>query len=134
MAIVDFTNLPPIPSTFDPEWGALRRPLIFLHRFVAQLSDHARLKHEQVDYVPTQVVTEYLLHASNGGDDIAGLLYSSSLTGEPSAVLDVPNKRCVWRRRRWPESDGTQLGLDKSSVRTRQLTAADRRRVRRRER
>src|SRR5947208_1357742 len=55
--VVDFTGLRPVPSMFDAERGGLRRQLLFLHRFVKQLSDRARPEYEQIDYVPTQILT-----------------------------------------------------------------------------
>ena len=94
-AVVDFTLLPGVPSIFDPQLGSLRRQLIFLHEFVGQLSEPARREFEEIDYVPTQILTEYLLHVHRGSDVINGLFYSSSITGDPCAVLDIPNERCV---------------------------------------
>lgn len=49
---------------FDPERGGERRPLLFPHQFVKQLSKPARAQFEDIDYVPTQVMTEYLLRIS----------------------------------------------------------------------
>jgi len=94
--VVDFTNLPATPSMFDLERVYQRRPLLFLHKFVAQLSQPARAQeYEQIDYVPTQIVTEYLLRIFAKGQPVAGLLYPSALTGDTSAVLDVPHDNCV---------------------------------------
>jgi hypothetical protein len=70
-------------SMFDPERDRLRRPLLFLHKLVAQLSRPARVTHEQIDYVPTQVDTEYLLRIFAKGKLVVGLLYASALTGDP---------------------------------------------------
>lgn len=114
--VVDFTRLPPVPSMFDPQWGALRRPLIFLHHFVRQLSDRARPEFEQIDYVPTQVVTEYLLRIYRGGDAVDGLLYASSLTGETCVVLDVTNDRCVEQEPNWDAGRLLTLGLVGGSI------------------
>ncbi|MEU2113849.1 HEPN-associated N-terminal domain-containing protein [Streptomyces sp. NPDC019507] len=92
--VVDFTDLPPVPSLFDLDRAAERRPLMFLRDFAAELSAPARSTFEQIDYVPTQVVTEYLLHVFRPEAPVSGLLYSSSLTSKVAAVLDVPNERC----------------------------------------
>jgi hypothetical protein len=95
--VVDFTSLPTVPSMFDPERGRQRRQLLFLHQFVAQLSQPARETYEQIDYVPTQIVTEYLLRIFAKGKLLTGLLYPSALTGATSAVLDIPHDHCVDR-------------------------------------
>jgi HEPN/RES N-terminal domain 1/RES domain len=117
----DFTNLPSVPSMFDPGRGRQRRPLLFLHEFVAQLSKPARAKeYEQIDYVPTQVVTEYLLRIFAKGQLIVGLLYPSRLTGEPCVVLDVPHNRCVEQEPGWEvaEDGRLRLGFVRRSIQT----------------
>jgi hypothetical protein len=118
--VVDFTNLPSVPSMFDPERGRQRRPLLFLREFVAQLSKPARVTHEQIDYVPTQVVTEYLLRVFAEGRLVAGLLYPSALTGDPCFVLDVPHDRCVEQKPGWEAAEDGQLllGLVPGSLET----------------
>jgi hypothetical protein len=123
--VVDFTDLPPVPSMFDPERGYQRRPLLFLHEFVRQLSKPARATHEQIDYVPTQIVTEYLLRIFAKGQRVAGLLYASALTGDTSIVLDVLHDQCVEQPPGWEASgEGTlQLGLVPESPETVALVA-----------
>jgi hypothetical protein len=110
---------------FDRERGRLRRPLLFLHQFVTQLSEPARAReYEQIDYVPTQIVTEYLLRIFAKGQLVAGLLYASDLTGDASAVLDVPRDRCVDHRPGWEadEEDGRlRLRLVPGSLETQPL-------------
>jgi HEPN/RES N-terminal domain 1/RES domain len=107
--VVDFTHLPVVPSIFDVERGGLHRPLLFLHQFVAQLSKPIRGRdYEQIDYVPTQVVTEYLLRIFGNGRAVCGILYPSALTGAACVVLDVPNERCVDTGMSLP---GDKLGL-----------------------
>jgi hypothetical protein len=122
--VVDFVNLPPVPSMFDPERGRQRRPLLFLHQLVAQLSKPARAKeYEQIDYVPTQVVTEYLLRIFAKGQLVAGLRYASALTGDPCVVLDVSHDRCIEQKPGWEAAgDGRlRLGLVSGSTETRQV-------------
>lgn len=123
--VVDFTKLPEVPSMFDLERDRQRRPLLFLHKFVDQLSKPARSKeYEQIDYVPTQIVTEYLLRIFAEGQLITGLLYPSALTGDTSVVLDVPNDQCVDQEPRW-EANGDherlRLGLVPGSLVTQPL-------------
>lgn len=119
--VVDFTDLPPVPSMFDPDRGHARRPLLFLHEFVKQLSKPTRSSaHDQIDYVPTQIVTEYLLRIFGNGKLVIGLAYPSTLTKTPCVVLDVPNERCV-DPTGFPGSDGLTLRLVADSIRTDRL-------------
>lgn len=98
LLVVDFTRLPEEPSMFDPELGSQQRQIRFLRLFADQLSERIQPEREQIDYVPTQIVTEYLLHVPNAGGRIRGLIYRSSLTGSECVVLDVPNQHCVDHR------------------------------------
>lgn len=96
--VIDLTKdkLPEVPSIFDLDRVAGRDGLRFLHDFVRRLSEPIRETYEQVDYVPTQVLTEYLLRVHNrDGVGVDGLMYSSAITGKPCVVLDIPNERCV---------------------------------------
>ena len=121
LPVVDLTLLPPVPSMFDPKLGSIRRHMKFFHRFVVQLSDPARPQHEQIDYVPTQIVTEYLLRVHGDGGSAKGLIYRSSLTNKGCLVLDVPNDHCVDRTVTAPESQ-SQLRLIAGSVGSRPFT------------
>ena len=124
LPVVDFTFLPPIPSMFDAKLGSLHRQIEFLHRFVVQLSDRARPHHEQIDYVPTQIVTEYFFRVYGNGVSPKGLIYRSSLTGKDCLVLDIPNDDCVDATVTTLPPQ-TQLRLIPRSVRCRAITAAD---------
>jgi len=90
------------------------------------LSQPARETYEQIDYVPTQIVTEYLLRIFLDGEGVDGLLYASALTGEVCAVLDVPYDRCVKQTPGWEDSDELRLGLSRGSQFTRALTVNER--------
>ena len=93
--VIDFTQLDPVPSVFDRPQRGKRRDLIFLHDFVEQLKKPARSTHEQIDYVPTQVLTEYLLKVFLDGQVVVGLLYPSAQTDGVSAVLEVSHDHCI---------------------------------------
>lgn len=61
LRIVDLTGLPPVPGIFNQGQRDLRRRLRFLHEFAADLTKPVSLDgREHIDYVPTQIVTEYL--------------------------------------------------------------------------
>jgi hypothetical protein len=121
--VVDFTALPPVPSQFDPERAHSLRSLLFLHEFAAKLAQPARARLEQVDYVPTQVVTEYLLRIHGRRTPINGLLYPSAFSGGACAVLDVPNVRCAEQTAGWASTDQLRLGLVPGSAVTRRAPA-----------
>ncbi|MGW0665319.1 HEPN-associated N-terminal domain-containing protein [Streptodolium elevatio] len=116
--VVDFTRLPAIPSMFDPERGHQRRTLQFLHKFVAQMAKPVRDGYDQIDYVPTQVVAEFLLKVFNPGNPAEGLICTSSLTQRRCAVLDLDSSRCVDQVTGWNAEPWTHLGLVSGSVRT----------------
>jgi hypothetical protein len=116
--VVDFSDLPPVPSIFDPELGEHRRAIMFLRRFANELSKPARASHDQIDHVPTQVVTEYLLRIFGRHRPVVGLLFGSSLSHGVSGVLDVPHERCVAQEPNWKDDESLRLGLVEGSVRT----------------
>jgi len=99
--IADLTQLPPVPSIFDPaeETTELRHELGFLHGFRRDVSgpvDHDGREH--IDYVPTQVVAEYLRVAfrDEDGESIKGVAWESSkLPGTRNVVLFADARACV---------------------------------------
>ena len=125
LPVVDLTRLPTEPSMFDPELGSIYRQIRFLNTFVRQLSDRAKPEHEQIDYVPTQVVTEYLLRVHGGGNRAKGLVYRSSLTEGLCAALDIQNDHCI-DPTATPRDTSAHLQLVADSVACRALTDADR--------
>ncbi len=94
--IIDFTRLPK-PNMFDERYGPYWQELGFLQEFAANLSEPARETHEQIDYVPTQIVTEYFFHVLKTEKRVDGLIYRSAQTGSPCAVLNVKNSGCIQR-------------------------------------
>ena len=83
-AVLDLTDIPAIPGLFeyDPEGGQYvsRRALTFLHHVAEQMSQSvARDDRVHVDYVPTQVVTEFLRSRVRWqGGPIEGIKYICS--------------------------------------------------------
>ncbi|HKV17835.1 MAG TPA: RES family NAD+ phosphorylase, partial [Mycobacterium sp.] len=109
LRLIDLTNLPDLPSIFD---GAARKRyfvLRFLQKFVDDITLPVELDgQEHIDYVPTQVFTEYFRHAFPSAVD--GLMFPStqgpgnnvvlffgpascsdvgSMTGETTLLLDT---------------------------------------------
>jgi hypothetical protein len=88
--VVDLDRLPPVPSLFDDDRRHLRAPLRFLHGFshdfVKPIERNGR---EHIEYVPTQIVTEYFRHhfRVREGDDIHGIAYTSARRAGGRCVL-----------------------------------------------
>ncbi|MFI6875788.1 HEPN-associated N-terminal domain-containing protein [Streptomyces sp. NPDC050400] len=93
--VVDFTRLGPVPDFFDIEQAHLRPVVAFLHQFVQRISaDADGLEH--LAYVPTQIVTEYLLRVFCQDQPVDGLVFpSSAAEGGICTVLNVPQERCL---------------------------------------
>ncbi|MEU9397616.1 RES domain-containing protein [Streptomyces sp. NPDC048324] len=115
--VVDFTRLPSVPSMFDPDHGHQRRTLLFLHEFVAQMAEPVRDGYDQIDYVPTQVIAEFLLKAFSPDDPVQGLIYTSSLNKRDCAVFDLDTTCCVEQTTGWDAQPKPRLGLVPGSVR-----------------
>lgn len=114
--VVDLMQLPAV-SMFDPVLGGDWRYFRFLNQFTETLSRPVEQKVEHADYVPTQMVTTYLLKSfrDHHGHMIDGLMYNSSITGGQCVVLDVPNDACVSKRAPLSENR-LQLLLDEDSL------------------
>ena len=100
--VLDLTDIPPVPAWFDydPLGGqdVSRRALIFLHHIADQISRSiTRDDRIHVEYVPTQVVTEFL-RARVGwqGNAIDGVKYESAAhPGHASYVLFANREHVV---------------------------------------
>jgi hypothetical protein len=81
LRLLDLTCLPDIPSLFDEARAHDRAPLIFLRGFT---KDSVKLVtrdgREHYEYVPTQVVAEYLRHVfrTSDGEQLNGIKFPSS--------------------------------------------------------
>ena len=79
LVVLDLTKLNSIrvPSIFDTDGRPKISTIRFLKRFNEQISQKVSL--EQVDYVPTQIVTEYFRYLnSSGTQKYQGILYNSA--------------------------------------------------------
>lgn len=94
--LVDLTNLPDVPSYFHEEVGRRRErdSMLFLHNFVRDLRKPVGQVRE-IDYIPTQVVTEYFLKAARGAGIADGLSYPSVVGNGSCYALDVDSDHCV---------------------------------------
>jgi hypothetical protein len=99
LRVLDLCNLPEVPSLFDPNGRHLRSSLIFMRDFKEEFRKPIRKNMlENIEYVPTQVFTEYIRHKYTDieGNPIEGIIYPSSRNpGGISCVLFVLNEQCV---------------------------------------
>lgn len=96
--ILDLSELPRIPSLFDSERSHTRSSLTFMHGFVTDLSQPVTKDNlEHIDYVPTQVFTEYIryLYRDIEGNNLLGIVYPSAKKADgKSIVLFLENEHC----------------------------------------
>lgn len=90
IAVIDFTKLPPIPSIYDEE-DCDYSGIAFLSEFEYAITEP--VENSKLDYIPTQVFTEYIREVF--GETIKGIKYSSSkILGKNNIVLFYKNKDC----------------------------------------
>lgn len=98
LRVLDLADLPDIPSVFDENGHSRIHPLRFLHAFAQDIIQPiARDGREHIEYVPTQIVTEYFrrVFRDAGGASLDGLIYNSSRDGGKRAfVLFCENEQC----------------------------------------
>ncbi len=91
--ILDLAEIPSVPSIFDYMPDCLeydpRPPLIFLNYFAAELSKPiARDRSIHVEYIPTQVVTEFFRTAFlHDGKPIDGIRYQSARRSDHRSLV-----------------------------------------------
>lgn len=99
LRVVDFTRSVVVPSLYDPDLGHRRGELGFLRSFVDEVSQPiTRGRTEHIEYVPTQVVTEYFrsVFTPSDGERSDGLLYwSARREGGTNVVLFLVNEDAV---------------------------------------
>jgi len=98
MCLLDLSDLPDLPSIFDPDMRSQRASIKFLMSFVEDLSRPIkRDKKDYIEYIPTQVFTEYFCHLFKdvAGNQIQGILYPSARnSGSVACVLFLANDNC----------------------------------------
>lgn len=117
--IVDLDKIPEIPSIFDEANRHKRRPLRFLRRFRHDIGKAIeRDGREHIEYVPTQIVTEYLrlVYRLPEGGHLNGLAFTSSKTGGQNVALFVTREACLDEDEA-PETDGLHLVLEAAHAR-----------------
>jgi len=92
--VLDLTRLPARPSFFDRDIGYDRYAVHFLHAFVESLAAKVEPgEREHIDYVPTQVVTEWFRTVFRYRDSpIDGIYYPSSQKRDGRSLVLFANR------------------------------------------
>ena len=92
IGILNLSNTPPLPSLFDEGNNQRRMMIIFLREFAKEIAKPIiKDGRENIEYVPTQVLTEYFRMGSPSIDDeIGGIEYISAHRA------DTPPERKEW--------------------------------------
>lgn len=105
LRLLDLTRPPAVPSIFDASRRDLRDGIIFLREFVEDLVQPIKRDgQELIDYVPTQIVTEYIRHRfrTENGEPVDGILYASSKRSSGAAcALFIGAAHCGVELRGW---------------------------------
>jgi hypothetical protein len=96
LRLVDLTKLPDIPSIFDTQNNRFRDIIFFMKIFIQEISLPVKSKNSVLDYLPTQVITEYLRY--NPDLDVQGMVYlSSKSTHKKNIVLFYDHEESLKR-------------------------------------
>lgn len=82
LAVLDLTQLPPLPSVFDEANRQVREVVLFLDDFVADICQPVQKDgREHINYVPSQVVSEYFAQVfkTSDGKTLDGIVYPSAV-------------------------------------------------------
>jgi hypothetical protein len=96
--LLDLTSIPSLPSYFSHKGPFRRHYIHFLNKFVEDLSEPIKKDGRQhIEYVPTQVFTEFVRHIMKGpnGVPVHGIRYSSSINGKPCCVIFATQEECL---------------------------------------
>ena len=115
--VVDLTGLPQVPSLFDQGRRHLRGSISFLRGFVGDLvAPVTKDGQEHIEYVPTQIVTEYLRHVfrTETGQQVQGVIYQSARVKDGTCcVLFVDNERCGDAKPGWQDEETDSPFMEK---------------------
>lgn len=115
LRVVDLSKSLPVPSLFDPALQKLRNYYRFMNNFINDFTKPIeRSDRAHAEYVPTQVVTEYFRHVyrTDEGDQIDGIIYPSSKTGQKAIVIFADSAACIDAEE--SEGNGALLRLDRA--------------------
>ena len=101
ISVLNLCELPPLPSLFDSAKRTEYEWLMFLHGFVAEISEPVRKDgREHIDYVPSQVVSEWfaqVFRPKGRKSRLDGLLYPSAVARGGKNLVLFPTSRSYER-------------------------------------
>lgn len=98
LTVVDLTVLPPLPSLFDLLNKEAREQALFVRAFVEAISAPViKDGREHVDYVPSQVICEYLAQVFEPSErtKLGGLIYPSAVQAGGKNLVVFPDSRLL---------------------------------------
>ncbi len=99
LRVLDLAKIPDVPSIFDLERHNIRPGIMFLHDFLKDFTKRiSKDEKPHIEYVPTQVVTEYFRHIfrTATGERLDGIMYpSSKQKNQTAVVIFANNDACV---------------------------------------
>lgn len=94
LTVIDLSNIPTVPSLFDEENRHYRGALGFLNDFIIDFCKPIeRVDRTHVDYVPTQIVTEFFRHILlvDGSKNVNGVVYPSAKNNNENCIVIFAN-------------------------------------------
>lgn len=91
--VVDFTKKQAIPGFYSKK-NKEREPIMFLNKFVNLISKPIIENDEYLEYIPTQVFTEYIRSVALKKLGIKGILYNSAKSDKKNIALFYLNTKC----------------------------------------
>ncbi|HEX8770914.1 MAG TPA: HEPN-associated N-terminal domain-containing protein [Acidimicrobiales bacterium] len=119
LAFLDLANVD-VPSIFHMTARGQRPWRLFLHRFAGEVAEPVNSAAAGVEYVPTQIVTEFVRHEllDSDGSPVRAICYRSATRPDGvSWVLFVDGGGCVEAQPGWQDNPNHWLGLDAASIR-----------------
>ena len=103
LLVLDLTELPSLPSMLDLDKYEIRQSVLFLEEFVKAITlPVSRDGREHIDYVPSQVVSEFFTQVfrTKEGHKIDGMIYPSAVVPDGKNVVLFPPQESTGR---WEE-------------------------------
>lgn len=116
---LDLSAIPDVPSLFDPEKRHLRDSVIFLRNFTKDITQTIeRDGKEHIEYVPTQIVTEYFKFVFRDASNkpIQGIIYPSSKNKSGIACVLFFEKEDCTQDNYTDDKSGKTLSLISSAI------------------
>lgn len=108
--VIDFSNLPHVPSIFDTKQWPKLHVIKFLHHFVANITEPVKnIKDRSIhlEYIPTQIMTEYFRYLFS--EKIIGIKFPSSYRQGTNYALFITNEYVVDINGKYSENSLIQL-------------------------